>query len=70
MSENNGLQVSWATDLSPTTIFVALIPASCMTAGVRVGRGVPGVVRTGVGRRGAIPGTHPSHPRVPYLAYS
>ena len=44
MSENKGLQVSWATDLSPTALFSPWSAAGCTRLPVLgVGGGVPGV---------------------------
>ena len=53
--------------MSPTTILPPVLDGhdGCMLGGV--GRGVPGVVRTGVGREGAIPVPVQDHPRDPYL---
>ena len=61
--ENNALEVSWSTDMSPTTIFnlayrTARVAGSCG----RGGRGVPGVWDEGGYREGlyrVLPG--PSH---------
>ena len=45
MSENNALEVSWPTDLSPTTIFRPAAHAGHASDSAVGGRGVPGVVR-------------------------
>ena len=60
MSEISASKVSWATDLSPTAIFLSAAAAhdGCMLSAVA--GGVPGVGRTGGAGR-AIPGT----PRAP-----
>ena len=60
--ENNGLQVSWATDLSPTALFtLAALPLHAPVAMPGAGRGVPGVGMLG-GSGGAIPVPRPYRP--------
>ena len=65
MSEKWALKESWSTDMSPTTILLcAGYPLTPGAADMR-GRGVPGVVGTGVGAGRAIPGTGRVLYRVP-----
>ena len=65
--ENNGPEVSWSTDLSPTTTLwlgADRWHTACMSTWW--GRGVPGVW-DGWGPEGAIPVPSPHHPQDPYL---
>ena len=65
--ENNGLEVSWATDLSPTTIFYETCQGAAVASAAVAGEGVPGVGYGWVGWEGAIPGTTRLPSRDPYL---
>ena len=69
--EITGLKVSWPTDMSPTAL--SGLAGTARTARPAVsrpsvrGRGVPGVVGTGVGWEGYYTGYHQYPPRTPYL---